>query len=75
VGIIDIGLPIMDGYQVAQRIREEPHGRGMLLLALSGYESRGESNRSPERGFDYHLMKPVDADHLARLISEGTEAS
>jgi signal transduction histidine kinase/ActR/RegA family two-component response regulator len=75
VGVIDIGLPLMDGYQVAKRIREEPHGRGMLLLALSGYESRGESKRSPERGFDYHLVKPVDPDHLARLISEGAEAS
>lgn len=75
VAIIDIGLPIMDGYQVVKRIREEPHGRGMLLLGLSGYESRGESKRSPERGFDYHLVKPVDPDHLARLISEGAEAS
>jgi signal transduction histidine kinase len=75
VGIIDIGLPLMDGYQVARRIREEPHGRGMLLLALSGDEFRDESKRSPERGFDYHLVKPVDPDHLARLISEGAEAS
>jgi signal transduction histidine kinase/ActR/RegA family two-component response regulator len=75
VGIIDIGLPIMDGYQVAKRIREEPHGRGMLLLALSGYESPIESKRSPERGFDYHLVKPVDPDHLARLISEAVEVS
>lgn len=74
VGIIDIGLAMMDGYQVARRIREEPHGRGMLLLALSGYESGGESS-SPERGFDYHLVKPVDPDHLARLISEAVEAS
>jgi PAS domain S-box-containing protein len=75
VGIIDIGLPIMDGYQVAKRIREEPQGRGMLLLALSGYESRGESKHTPERGFDYHLVKPVDPDHLVRLLSEAVEAS
>ena len=39
VAIIDIGLPRMDGYQVAKRIREQPHGRGMLLLALTGYGS------------------------------------
>ena len=75
VGIIDIGLPVIDGYQVAKRIREEPHGRGMLLLAMSGYESRDESKRSPERGFDYHLVKPVDPDYLARLIGECAEAS
>jgi CheY-like chemotaxis protein len=47
----------------------------MLLLALSGYESPIESKRSPERGFDYHLVKPVDPDHLARLISEAVEVS
>jgi signal transduction histidine kinase len=70
VGIIDIGLPIMDGYQVAQRIRRQPHGRGMLLLALTGYGSSEESNRSSEHGFDYHLVKPVDPDYLSRLISE-----
>ena len=73
VGIIDVGLPIMDGYQVAERIREEPQGGGMLLLALSGDGSPGDSKRSLEHGFDYHLVKPVDPDHLARLISDGVE--
>ena len=42
VGIIDIGLPRMDGYQVAKRIRQDPHGQGMLLLALTGYSSAGD---------------------------------
>ena len=71
VGIIDIGLPSMDGYEVAKRIREEPHGRDMLLLALTGYESPTDARRPLEHGFDYHLVKPVDLDHLAHLISEG----
>lgn len=71
VGIIDISLPRMDGYQVAKRIREEPHGRGMLLLALTGYGSPGDADGSSEHGFDYHLVKPVDPDQLARLLSEG----
>jgi CheY-like chemotaxis protein/anti-sigma regulatory factor (Ser/Thr protein kinase) len=75
VGIIDISLPRMDGYQVAKRIREEPHGRGMLLLALTGYGSPGDSQRSSEHGFDHHLVKPVDPDHLARLLSQGAEVS
>ena len=74
VGIIDIGLPRMDGYQVAKRIREDSHGRGMLLLALTGYSSSGDIIRSAEHGFDYHLVKPVDPDRLARLL-EGAEAS
>jgi PAS domain S-box-containing protein len=75
VGIIDISLPIMDGYQIAKRIREEPQGRGMLLLALSGHDFAGDSKRSREDGFNYHLVKPVDPDYLVRLISEGIEAA
>ena len=75
VGIIDIGLPRLDGYQVARRIRQEPHGRGMLLLALSGYDLPGDAKRSPEHGFDNYLVKPVDPDHLTRLLAGGTRAS
>ena len=70
VGIIDIGLPRMDGYQVARRIRQEPHGRDMLLLALTGYGSPEDSKRSAAHGFDHHLVKPVDPDRLAHLIRE-----
>ena len=69
--VIDIGLPGMDGYQVARRIRDEPHGRGMLLLALTGYDSAADAARAAEHGFDYHLIKPVDPDHLARLLASG----
>jgi signal transduction histidine kinase/CheY-like chemotaxis protein len=75
VGIIDIGLPLMDGYEVAKRIREEPHGRRMLLLALSGYGASDDARRSSEHGFDYHLVKPVDPDRLTRLITEGLSAA
>ena len=75
VGIIDINLPRMDGYQVARRIRETPDGSRMLLLALTGFGSADDANRSSEHGFDYHLVKPVDPDYLARLISEGPAVS
>jgi two-component system, chemotaxis family, CheB/CheR fusion protein len=70
VGIIDIGLPRMDGYQVARRIRDLPHGRNMLLLALTGYGSPADVKRSEEHGFDHHLVKPVDPDFLARVIHQ-----
>jgi CheY-like chemotaxis protein len=70
VGIIDIGLPRMDGYQVARRIRDLPHGRNMLLLALTGYGSPADMKRSEEHGFDHHLVKPVDPDLLARVIHQ-----
>jgi signal transduction histidine kinase len=68
VAIIDIGLPRMDGYQVAMRIREQPHGRDMLLLALTGYGSTEDAARSSEYGFDHHLVKPIDPDRLTSLI-------
>jgi CheY-like chemotaxis protein len=63
----------MDGYQVAKRIRKDPDGRHMLLVALTGWGFRGDS-MVPEDGFDYHLVKPVDPDHLARLLSEHAQA-
>jgi len=72
VGIIDVSLPGMDGYQVARRVREEPHGREMLLLALTGFDSR-DTRGSPEHGFDHHLIMPVDLDQLAVLLDGSAE--
>ena len=73
VGIIEIGLPIMDGYEVARRIRARPDGRAVLLLALIG--GPDASPGSSDHGFDHHLAKPVDLGHLTRLLSGGAEAS
>ena len=75
VAIIDVNLPGMDGYHVARRIRERPQDRGMLLLALTGRGSPGDSRHSLERGFDRHLVAPVDPDYLARLIGERVESA
>jgi two-component system, sensor histidine kinase len=69
VGIVDIGLPRMDGYQVACRIRAEPHGRDILLVALTGGDGPRDAIRSLQHGFDHHLVKPVDLDYLACLLS------
>ena len=73
VGIIEIGLPIMNGYEVARRIRARPDGRAVLLLALIG--DPDASPASSGHGFDHHLVAPVDLGHLARLVSGGAEAS
>ena len=73
VGIVDLNLPGMDGYQVAKQIRRDPDGRHMLLVALTGDGFQGDSVSS-EDGFDHHLVKPVDPNHLERLLSENTEA-
>ena len=75
MAIIDINLPEMNGYQVARRIREEPHGRGMLLLGLTGYGGTAYGKDSSDDGFDHHLVKPVDLNQLARLLSEGADGS
>ena len=74
VGIIDVTRPGLDGYEVARQIREKPQGRGMLLLALTADGSPG-SMHTFEHGFDYHLLTPVDQDHLARLITCAVEGS
>jgi CheY-like chemotaxis protein len=60
----------MNGYEIAKRIRQDDHGRRMLLLALSGYDAPADWARS-ESGFDHHLVKPVDPDQLARLLCSG----
>ena len=72
VGIIEIALPTMDGYEVARRIRSQPEGRAVVLLAL--VRDPDALPRSSDHGFDHHLTKPVDLGHLARLVSGGAEA-
>ena len=75
VGIIDINLPEMNGYQIAKRIRAEPYGGAMLLLALTGYGDTAYGKDSSDDGFDHHLVKPVDLNQLARLLNEGPDGS
>ncbi len=68
--LLDIGLPGMNGYEVAQHLRETPKTSNALLIALSGYGHAEDRQRSHEAGFDYHLVKPADIDQLKALISE-----
>ncbi len=70
VAIIDIGLPGLDGYEVARRMRAHCQGTAMVLVALTGYGSPDDHERSIEAGFDHHLVKPVDFDELGRLLCE-----
>jgi signal transduction histidine kinase len=72
VGIIDVDLPNMDGYEVAKRIRSHPHGRTMLLLALT--DGSGGSEHSSEHAFDHRLVRPIDFECLVRLVCDA-EAS
>ena len=69
IAVVDIGLPGMDGYQFARAMRERL-GSGVRLIALTGYGTEADRQRSAEAGFDAHLNKPVDIDRLLTLITE-----
>ena len=69
VVLLDIGLPLMDGYEVARRLRQMPQLAGALLIALTGYGQQGDRQRGRDAGFDGHLLKPVDPHALAKLIT------
>jgi PAS domain S-box-containing protein len=69
VALIDIGLPGMDGYRLAQALRERPHARDLRLIALTGYGQAEDQRKALEAGFDLHLTKPVDPDRLQSLIA------
>lgn len=68
VVFLDIGLPGMDGYEVAERMRALPHARGAVLIAITGYGQDDDRLRSRRAGIDHHLVKPVAPDALRSLI-------
>ena len=68
VVLLDIGLPLMDGYEVARRLRQTPQTAGALLIALTGYGQQGDRQRGRDAGFDGHMLKPVDPHALAKMI-------
>ena len=70
VALVDIGLPGIDGYEVARRLRASEQGKGLLLIALTGYGRPEDRLKSMEAGFDAHLVKPVDPDELTSLIAK-----
>ena len=69
VVVLDIGLPGMDGYEVARRLRGVAETRSSLLIALTGYGQRGDRERARAAGFDHHLTKPAEPDELLSLIA------
>jgi signal transduction histidine kinase len=66
--ICDIGLPGMDGYEVARTLRQEPATARVHLIALSGYAQEEDLQRSREAGFDWHLKKPIEFNELVRVL-------
>jgi CheY-like chemotaxis protein len=66
--LVDIGLPVMDGYELANRLREQPGLERLTLIAVTGYGLPADRERSATAGFDAHLVKPVDLEELKRLL-------
>ncbi len=68
--LLDIGMPQMDGYEVARRLRRQPGLEGVTLVAVTGWGQEEDRQRSREAGFDHHLTKPADPAALQRLLTE-----
>ena len=66
--LLDIGMPRMDGYEIARQVRERPETQAVLLIALTGYGQDEDRRRSHEAGFNSHLVKPVDLAALRTWI-------
>jgi CheY-like chemotaxis protein len=66
--LLDIGLPTIDGYLVAEHIRAQPENRRTMIVAVSGYGQEQDRERSKSVGFDYHVVKPIDPTVLAGLV-------
>ncbi len=69
IALVDIGLPVLDGFEVAQKVRAAPEGGGIFMIALSGYGQPEDRKLAMEAGFSAHLVKPLDFDKLTQLLS------
>lgn len=74
VAVLDIGLPEMNGYDLARQMRKMPHSRALRLIALTGYGQVEDQQRAQAAGFDGHLVKPVDLSSLERAIGGASQA-
>jgi len=70
--LLDLGLPVVDGYRVAATLRAQPGGDVPLLVAISGYGQPEDRQRSRDVGFDHHLVKPIDCGELIALMRSGS---
>jgi two-component system CheB/CheR fusion protein len=70
VVLLDIGLPGMDGYELARRLRQMEETAKALLVAITGYGQADDVKRSKEAGIDYHFLKPVDHAQLRKVLSQ-----
>jgi CheY-like chemotaxis protein len=69
VVLLDIGLPDMNGYEVARHLRQQPQTKDVKLIAMTGYGQDSDRQRTQEAGFDHHLVKPADPQKLQDLLA------
>jgi PAS domain S-box-containing protein len=74
VVLFDIGLPKLNGFEACRRIREQPWGMGMVLIAMTGWGQEEDRRRSHEAGFDHHMVKPVDPNALMKMLAGLSDA-
>jgi CheY-like chemotaxis protein len=74
VVLLDIGLPGMNGFEVAHGLRSQPESRDALLIALTGYGEAESRSRSAQAGFDFHMVKPADVNLLLTMLANPDEA-
>jgi CheY-like chemotaxis protein len=70
VVLLDIGLPNLNGYEVCRRIRAQPGGKGILVVALTGWGQEEDRQKCRDAGFDSHLVKPVELNALMKLLAK-----
>jgi CheY-like chemotaxis protein len=68
--MLDIGMPKLNGYEVARHIRAEPWGRSVVLVAVTGWGQTEDKRRALEAGFDHHFTKPLDLDVFGAFLSD-----
>jgi CheY-like chemotaxis protein len=69
VVLMDVGMPVLNGYEATRRIREQTWGRRMVIIALTGWGQEGDGTQSKEAGCDGHLVKPVSLTDLEKMLA------
>lgn len=72
--VLDIGMPELNGYEICRRIREQPWGEGVFLVALTGWGQGEDRRRAKEAGFDHHMVKPMDLAELMQILASLSSA-
>ena len=75
VVLMDIGMPKLNGYDAARRMRQLPYGAGLLLIATTGWGQEEDRHRTADAGFDHHLVKPVEPAVLRKLLEDYAPAT